>query len=251
MPALDPNLVRDPVPTLLWAYAQGAFPMGDAQRPNAPLAWYSPDPRAILPLNESQGLHVPRRLRDRARARPFILTTDLAFEQVMRQCARPRAHERETWIDERLVRAYTQMHDAGHAHSIEAWAEEATQARGHGGAKGERGEPDGGRVTRSIDGRTRVLVGGVYGVHVGAAFMAESMFHRADLGGTDAGKLALLALVRHLDERGFDLCDTQFTNPHIARFGVREIPRDDYLARLASAIGKDAPWAPFAPTLNR
>ncbi len=243
MANLDPNLLKNPVPTLLWAYAQGAFPMADSQDPGADVRWFSPDPRAILPLRERDGLHVPGRLRERERARPFLLTSDRAFEEVMRQCARPRRDEPETWIDERLIRAYAALHRAGHAHSIEAWTEEGTKRPGHEGAQPERAAID--RVTREIDGRPHVLVGGVYGVHIGSAFMAESKFHRADLGGTDASKLCLLALVRHLDARGFTLCDTQFINPHIARFGVREISRDEYLVLLGDAIERETPWLPF------
>ncbi len=233
---LDPNLLRNPVQTLLWVYAQGAFPMADSRDPDEPLRWFSPDPRAILPLRESDGLHIPRRLRDRVRQRPFLLTTDLAFEDVMRQCARPRPGESETWIDERLINAYTALHRAGHAHSIEAWLDDDVQ--------GDVEQRD--AVCREHGDARLVLIGGVYGVHIGSAFMAESMFHRADLGGTDASKICLLALAHHLDARGFTLCDTQFVNPHIAQFGVREIPLEDYLLNLREAIGRETPWLPFA-----
>ena len=151
------------------------------------MVWLNPDPRGIIPLQERDGLHLPRRLMQRVHSQRFAITSDVAFEEVMRGCALPRPREPVSWIDERIIAVYTALHDAGHAHSIEAWlADDA-----------------GGRVRAAHQSSHGLLVGGLYGVHIGSAFFAESKFHRADLGGTDASKVCLAHLVLHLRRRGF------------------------------------------------
>ena len=180
---------------LIRAYAGGIFPMADGR---GRLSWYAPDPRAII---EHDSLCVSRSLRATIRKGTFAIRLDSAFTETMRTCAAPRPDESGTWISEEFVRTYTTLHRAGFAHSVEAW-------------QGEE------------------LVGGLYGVSVGGAFMGESMFsHRPD-----ASKVCLVALVEHLRTRGFVLHDTQFLTEHLARMGASEIPRATYERRLAAAI---------------
>jgi leucyl/phenylalanyl-tRNA--protein transferase len=167
------------------------------------IRWYSPDPRGILPLD---ALHIPRRLARVVRAGRFRIEIDRAFVDVMRACA---ADERDredpgTWIDDEIIESYTALHEAGIAHSVEAW----------------------------IDDR---LVGGLYGVALGGAFFGESMFHHE----TDASKVALVALVERLRSRGYRLLDTQWVTPHLEQFGAVEIPRKDYLRRLELSLRLD------------
>ena len=180
--------------TLLDAYRRGVFPWYEE---GLPVCWWSPDPRAILPLDH---LHVSRRLARTIRSGRFTVTVDRDFSGVIRGCA-DRAEG--TWITRDMIMAYERLHALGHAHSVEAW-------------------------------RDGVLAGGVYGVAVGGLFSAESMFYRA----TDASKVALTALVDRLRERGFVLLDVQMLTEHTARLGVVEIPRRDYLARIADAISE-------------
>ncbi|MEP0766390.1 MAG: leucyl/phenylalanyl-tRNA--protein transferase [Fimbriimonadia bacterium] len=176
---------------LIKAYMHGIFPMADPA--TGEIWWFRPDPRAILPI---RAMHVSRSLRRVLRSGRFDVTTDRDFEGVMRGCA----DRDETWISEDIVRAYTELHRMGHAHSVETW-------------------------------RQGKLVGGVYGVSLGAAFMAESMFHRE----TDASKVALHALVERLAEHGYELLDVQYQTPHLASLGVIEIPLAEYLRRLSVA----------------
>lgn len=173
------------------------------------IEYFSPDPRAVIPL---ELFHVPRSLARVREKRPFEIRTDTVFEEVIRACGEPRAGRRETWLDERLIAAYVDLHEHGFAHSVEAFRE----------------------------GR---LVGGLYGVHIGAAFFGESMFSRPELGGTDASKLCLVELVERMRAGGFALLDTQFSTPHLARFGCVEIPRDRYLALLEAAIRRRGDWS--------
>ncbi len=179
---------------LLAAYSQGVFPMAVNKRGD--IRWFSPDPRAIIPLDER--FHVPHGLKRRLKQNPFEITVDKDFECVMRECGKRREG---TWISEEMIESYCELHRLGFAHSVE---------------------------TR-LDGK---LVGGLYGVHIGGAFFGESMFHRA----TDASKVALVALVERLRERGFALLDTQWQTPHLARFGTIEIPRREYLRLLKKAV---------------
>ena len=177
------------------AYAAGIFPMADDA---GDISWYAPDPRAVL---EHDNLRVSRSLRATTRAGHYRITYSTAFEEVMRACAGPRGDGAGTWITEEFVWAYGVLHRWGLAHSVEAW----------------RGDE---------------LVGGLYGVSIGAAFMGESMFSRAN----DASKVCLVALVERLRARGYLLHDTQFATPHLERLGVAVIPREEYLRRLEHAI---------------
>lgn len=220
---------RKLVDGLLEAYRHGFFPMAEpAQRGRpGPIRWFNPDPRTVLPLGRSAdgtpGFHVSRSLRRVVRQGRFRITTDRCFADVMRGCAEPRPDEPHSWIDDRMVAAYTLLHMAGHAHSVEAWV-----------GSDDNGEPG-------------TLVGGLYGVHVGGAFFAESKFSRPARGGTNASKVCLVHLVQHLRRRGFTLLDVQFTNPHLEQFGTVEVPRDQYLEMLTRATSADVTWAPFEP----
>jgi len=175
--------------TLIGAYSEGLFPMPVGRH----LGWFSPDPRAVIPLG---GLHVSRSLRRSLAG--FEIRIDTAFEEVMRACGDPRRPH--GWINEAFVDAYTRLHELGWAHSVEAWKE---------------GE----------------LVGGVYGVRIGAFFAGESMFHRV----TNASKVALWATVELLRVEGVQLFDVQWMTPHLASMGAVEISRDEYLRLLASS----------------
>lgn len=184
--------------TLLAAYRSGLFPMRVGR--GGPIAWWSPDPRGILPL---EGFHESRSLR-RSR-RKFTIAVDTAFEDVMRACAEP--HRPHGWIDDDFVVAYTELHRLGWTHSVEAWTGDG------------------------------VFAGGVYGVAVGGLFAAESMFHRV----TDAGKVALAALVDLLRAGGATLLDVQWTTPHLESLGAVDVPRAKYLELLASALARPGP----------
>jgi leucyl/phenylalanyl-tRNA--protein transferase len=207
---------------LLDAYRRGFFPMADEEDGpwGGQLLWLSPEPRGIMPLTEAEGFHIPRRLRETLRRCPFSLTTDAAFGDVIRGCAEPRSYEPKTWIDGRIIEMYTALHRQGHAHSIEVW----------------RG-PDAAGPRR--------LVGGLYGVRIGAAFFAESKFSRPAIGGTDASKVALVRTVGHLHALGFELMDVQFRNDHLDRFGCAEVPRAEYLRRLKAASARPVAWRPL------
>jgi leucyl/phenylalanyl-tRNA--protein transferase len=160
------------------------------------IGWFSPDPRGVLPLDQ---VHVPARLARVIRSGRFEVAIDRDFEGVMRACAADR--EDGTWISEEIIESYVELHRLGMAHSIEAW-------------------------------RAGKLVGGLYGVHLGGAFFGESMFHHE----TDASKVALIALVTRMRERGLSLLDIQWVTPHLAQFGAMEVPREEYLARLSQVI---------------
>ena len=190
---------------LLRAYAEGLFPMAE-RRGDPTLYWVSPEKRGILPLDS---FHVPHRLARTARGGSFTVTADQAFVEVMRACAAPGPDRPETWINDEILRLYTALHAGGHGHSIECWQD---------------GE----------------LAGGLYGVRLGAAFFGESMFSRR----RDASKVALVHLVEGLRRGGFVLLDTQFVTGHLAQFGAIEIPRAQYLAKLADALNREALW-PF------
>ena len=180
---------------VLRAYAAGIFPMGDDR---GVIRWYAPDPRAVL---EHADFHRSRSLRATLRKSRYDIRVDTAFEAVMRWCAAPRAGEDGTWITEEFLRCYGVLHHYGYAHSVEAW-------------QGDE------------------LVGGLYGVSLGGAFIGESMFSRRP----DASKVCLAALVDRLVARDYVLHDVQFLTPHLASMGAREIPRAVYERRLRAAI---------------
>ena len=199
---------------LLAAYRQGIFPMAVGERDE--IGWFSPDPRAVIPLDDR--FHVPHGLRRVLRKNRFLVTFDKAFGPVIRQCAkRPEG----TWISREIIDSYTHLHRLGYAHSVEVWLQPAN-------ATGDA--PPGPRSPVR-----RIPAGGLYGVHIGGVFFGESMFHRE----TDASKVALVALVEHLRARGFALLDTQWQTSHLAQFGTHEIPRRDYLRRLKAALAMD------------
>lgn len=184
------------VERLLAAYRQGIFPWSIN-----PLTWWSPDPRGIIELNQ---FHVSQSLAKVIRRQPFKVTRDRAFQKVMSACARSGPGRESTWISEAFITAYTQLHQQGHAHSVECW-------------------------------REGNLVGGIYGVVVGGLFAGESMFHLAD----NASKVAIYHLVEHLRARGFLLFDVQMVTDATRQLGAKAIPREDYLQRLKAAVAKD------------
>lgn len=224
------------IQSVLAAYREGWFPMGDPD--TGRIDWVQPHRRAIIPLNPPP--RFPRSLRARARRPHYFITTDTAFEQVIRACAAPsdRPGRESTWIDPAILDAFLDLHRTGHAHSIEVWlGPEAAMANPPHRFTGPPPRP-------------LILVGGLYGLAIGRAFMGESMFCRPDLGGTDASKLSLLHLVHHLRRRGFTLLDSQIQNPHMQSLGAIEITRAAYLKKLRAATDPQTPgpaWLPFEP----
>lgn len=184
--------------TLLDAYRHGIFPWPAA---DGTILWWSPDPRALLPL---EGIHVSRSLRRTLRSGRFHCTKDTAFADVVAGCADRR--EGGTWITPAMARAYERLHQLGHAHSVEVW-----DTRG-------------------------ALVGGIYGVAVGAAFSGESMFHRA----TDASKVALVELAARLRAGGFWLFEAQLPTLHLTSMGAVAVPRSAFLDLLSVATAVPA-----------
>lgn len=189
--------------TLLRAYRAGLFPMGLGRHGRGPIGWWSPDPRGVLLPGD---LKVSRSLRKSCRR--FEVRVDTAFTAVMHACADPRRDGR--WITPAVVRAYSALHELGWAHSVETW----------------------------LDGE---LVGGLYGLAVGGLFAGESMFHHA----TDASKVALVALAERAFADGDParVIDVQWSTPHLQSLGIREIPREEYVARLEEALALPLPAA--------
>lgn len=191
------------------------------------LNWYSADPRAILPLD---GFRASRSLRKRVRRGDYIIRFDIAFEQVVRHCAHPRRYEGETWINDQIIEAYTDLHFEGFAHSVEAW----------------RTIDDANETLLDADGKPMCLyqhageelVGGLYGVSLAGAFFGESMFTLA----TDASKVCLYHLVEHLKLRQFALLDSQMNSAHMSQFGTVDVPREDYLVLLQQALALEVDW---------
>jgi leucyl/phenylalanyl-tRNA--protein transferase len=184
---------------LIYGYINGIFPMSDATNQ---LYWYSPDPRAIIPLKSYK---VQKSLRPIINKKVFEVRYNTDFEQVMRLCSQPRKDDPDTWISEEIINAYTNLHKLGMAYSVETY----------------------------IDNR---LVGGLYGVSIGAAFFGESMFHLVP----NASKVAFHYLVQTLKRNDYRLLDTQFINDNVKRFGAIEISKAAYLLRLKVALSKKA-----------
>ena len=182
---------------LLRAYAIGLFPMAEgADDPT--LFWLDPEQRGIFPLD---GMMVSRSLGKTLRQDRFEVVVDRDFDAVLEGCAAPAPDRPETWINDQIRSLYRQLFATGHAHTVEAY-------------------------------RDGELVGGLYGVALGAAFFGESMFHRR----TDASKVCLLHLAARLRANGYRLLDTQFVTPHLATLGAVEVPRARYRKRLADAV---------------
>ena len=188
---------------MLRAYRHGLFPMAETRRGNR-LYWLDPERRGVLPLDR---FHLSRRLARTVAAGVFQVTADTDFPAIIAGCASAAPGREDTWINPQIETLFCQLHRMGVAHSVES----------------------------RRDGQ---LVGGLYGVAIGAVFFGESMFSRA----TDASKVALVHLVARLRLGGFRLLDTQFVTAHLAQFGAVELPREDYKARLAAAIEVPARW---------
>jgi leucyl/phenylalanyl-tRNA--protein transferase len=203
---------------LLCAYASGLFPMAN-DRHDPTVHWIEPRRRGILPLER---FHMPRSLKKVVRRARFEVRVDSAFASVIEACAEPRDNRPRTWLNDELIELYVELHRLGYAHSVESWADDR-------------------------------LVGGLYGVSIGAAFFGESMFSDE----RDASKVALVELVERLALGGYRLLDTQFVTDHLRRFGAIEISRETYRRSLRSALAQSAvfysgagavpsvpPWAP-------
>jgi leucyl/phenylalanyl-tRNA--protein transferase len=197
---VPPNVSLTP-DLLVRAYANGIFPMGDDA--TGAVQWFSPDPRGVIPLD---GFHVPDNLDRRVRRQEFSVTSDRAFERVIRACA----DRTRTWITPRIREAYTAMHERGLAHSVEAWTDDG-------------------------------LAGGLYGVALGGAFFGESMFFDV----SNASKVTLVHLVRQMRAGGYTLLDTQYSTSHLEQFGAVEIPRSAYMRQLDAALDLDPAWWPL------
>ena len=171
------------------------------------LYWVEPEERGVLPLS---GFHVPRSLAKTVRQQKFEVRVDTRFEKVMRLCAANTDDRPSTWINDRIVNLYKQLHKMGCGHCVECWQDNE-------------------------------LVGGLYGIRIGAAFFGESMFSLK----TDASKVALVHLVARLKSGGFALLDAQFHNDHLTQFGLATVSRDEYHIMLEPALGVDAEFDQF------
>ncbi len=191
---------------LLRAYAAGIFPMAESAEDNA-LYWVEPDERGIIPLD---GLRISRSLRKSVRRKLFKVKIDHDFSAVIAECAASAPGRNSTWINSRIRALYTQLHRMGCCHSVECW-------------------------------REGQLVGGLYGVRIGAVFFGESMFSRV----TDASKVALVHLVARLNFGGFKLLDAQFLNPHLERLGAIQMPRARYHQVMEPLLERDADFFAF------
>lgn len=192
------------VDILLRAYSVGLFPMADSAD-DPELFWVEPELRGVIPLDT---FHVSKSLGKAIRKRPFDIRFDTDFEGVMAGCAAEAPDRPSTWINQTIRNLYTELHQIGHVHSVEAW-----------------------------EGDT--LVGGLYGVSLGSAFFGESMFSRR----TNASKICLVHLVARLRAQGFTLLDTQFTTDHLKTFGAIDVPKAEYVKMLEAAVNR--PSLPF------
>ncbi len=186
---------------LIKAYMLGYFPMARS-RDDETIVWVLPDERGVIPLSQTRS---PRKLIRRLNTNPFDIRINTAFGDVIEACAQSTKARPDTWINDTIIEAYTELHYKGLAHSIECWNDNK-------------------------------LVGGLYGVMLGAAFCGESMFSRE----TDASKIALLHLIARLKIGGFHFIDAQFVNEHLVQFGLIEMPDEDYQKILAPALVTEA-----------
>jgi len=186
------------VARLLEAYSQGIFPWYSDDQP---ILWWSPNPRMVCFLDE---LHIPKRLRSFLRNHKYILKFNSAFKEVVQACAKPRDDYGGTWITDEMLDAYCELHQQGHAHSLEVWKR---------------------------DENNEILVGGIYGVAIGQMFYGESMFSKE----TNTSKLAFISLIKHLKHWGYQLLDAQVESTHLRTLGCRTIPREQFSVILGSA----------------
>lgn len=190
--------------TLLQAYSSGIFPWYSDPDP---ILWWSPSPRSIIKPNE---IHISKSMKKLLKKRPFSISCDKAFIDVMHYCAEPRNYTDETWITEDMVNAYCKLHNAGYAHSIEVWQEEE-------------------------------LVGGLYGVALGCVFFGESMFSNI----SNASKIGFIQLSQALEYCGFELIDCQVSSAHLDSLGAHEVDRTEFKSLLKALINKKpngSPW---------
>lgn len=180
---------------LLSAYSQGIFPMSDE---TGEINWYCPDPRAVIPIDNYRPSKSLRPILNKGQ---FEIRVNEQFEQVMRFCAQPRSSDDGVWISEEMIQVYTEFHKLGFAHSVEAYQND-------------------------------LLVGGLYGVHLGSVFFGESMFSKV----SNASKVAFHYLILILKQNHFELLDSQFINDNVIRYGAIEISRITFLKQLESAI---------------
>jgi leucyl/phenylalanyl-tRNA--protein transferase len=192
-----PNSTNFGIEELIACYEMGIFPMSD-NRDDPGIFLVEPEMRGIIPLD---GLHISRSMRKIIRRGEFSVSYDMRFREVIKLCAQATTERQETWINHGIEYLYGQLHDIGKAHSVEVW-------------------------------RENQLVGGLYGVSIGAAFFGESMFSRA----TNASKFALIKLVERLNDGGYELLDTQFITPHLTSLGAIEITKEAYQIRLKQAL---------------
>lgn len=198
---------------VLAAYWQGIFPWPiQVDDEEEVLGWFCPEPRAVIPPNK---MTLSRRLQRKIRTGRFQVTSNEAFDAVIAGCASPRSGQDGTWITAELIECYRELHEMGFVHSVEVW------------------ESD-------------VLVGGVYGLAIGGYFSAESMFHRV----SDASKVALAVLGRHLVRQGFMLWDIQQNSEHCSRLGAIEMPREEFLTQHAASIEMDVIFGEFDTRQN-
>tara|TARA_R110001592_G_scaffold3525_18_gene20031 strand:+ start:14493 stop:15158 length:666 start_codon:yes stop_codon:yes gene_type:complete len=189
---------------LLSAYAQGLFPMAQSAQSDD-VQWICPELRGQISI---RAMHVPKRLKKSVRQMKiqgqfYEIRINTDFEGVIKACAQEASGRTETWINPQIIEAYCKLNILGYAHSVECWQDD-------------------------------ILVGGLYGIALGGAFFGESMFSCK----TDTSKVALVHLAARLYHAGYDILDTQFTNPHLEQFGVYEIPHDDYMDKLTAALDK-------------
>ncbi len=186
---------------LLKAYSVGLFPMAESAD-DPTIYWVEPEMRGVMPIED---FHTPRSLKKVLNKQIYDVTFNEAFNAVVKNCAASAKGREQTWINETIRLLYSELHDLGHAHSVEIWEDDQ-------------------------------LVGGLYGVSLGRAFFGESMFSRR----SNASKVALFHLVERLKERGFVLLDTQFNTEHLTQFGTKDVPRDAYEKMLQVALIGDA-----------
>ena len=215
---------------MLEMYRRGWFPMAGLDGDPNVIEWTQPRQRCLIPLDDR--FHIPRTLAAKVRQHRFSITSDQAFAQVIHSCAADRPAS-EVWLHPDIIEAFLDLHAAGHAHSVEAWLPAPEKV------------PDGTFLREGM-----ILVGGLYGLALGGAFCGESMFSRPEMGGTDASKVCLVHLVKHLRYKNFGLLDAQLHNAHTAQFGTIQVPARAYQQELGQHAGRMIDWNPFGDSVE-